>query len=120
MSDRAALQLAALLAADRAAGARSCRWCGCTDSYACPGGCSWAGSDRLCSACAERCPHLVISDEGTAYCALAESQGRDAAIAGRRVVMLEMLLDAQKTEVNGIPWREFIAPAERLAEGIES
>lgn len=31
--------------------ARSCRFCGCTDARACPGGCSWVG-ERLCSACA--------------------------------------------------------------------
>lgn len=30
---------------------RTCRRCGCTDSNACPGGCSWVEHD-LCSACA--------------------------------------------------------------------
>jgi hypothetical protein len=30
--------------------ARSCRSCGCTDAFACPGGCSWVDQD-LCSAC---------------------------------------------------------------------
>jgi hypothetical protein len=29
-----------------------CRLCGCTDEYACPGGCSWANQQQtLCSAC---------------------------------------------------------------------
>ncbi|MEY2161328.1 hypothetical protein [Rhodanobacter sp. FW106-PBR-LB-2-11] len=28
----------------------SCRVCGCTESFACPGGCSWVEPD-LCSAC---------------------------------------------------------------------
>lgn len=32
---------------------RSCRLCGCTDSAACPGGCSWVEAD-LCSACCDR------------------------------------------------------------------
>lgn len=31
-------------------GAVACRVCGCTDSYGCPGGCSWAESD-LCTSC---------------------------------------------------------------------
>lgn len=26
-----------------------CRWCGCTEGNACPGGCSWA--DRACTLC---------------------------------------------------------------------
>lgn len=42
--------LAALQHADRAAGARACRACGCTDRYACPPGCGWVEAD-LCSAC---------------------------------------------------------------------
>lgn len=38
---------------------RMCRGCGCTDSHACPGGCSWAALDvdddtGICSRCAER------------------------------------------------------------------
>lgn len=46
-----------LQARDRLAGARSCQRCGCTDRYACPGGCTWAetpvrGPDGLCSRCA--------------------------------------------------------------------
>lgn len=29
-----------------------CRWCGCTDEFACDSGCSWANSRlTLCSAC---------------------------------------------------------------------
>ncbi len=43
---------------DRAEGLwdeRICRVCGCTDSYACPGGCYWVDWD-LCSACAEYPP----------------------------------------------------------------
>lgn len=31
---------------------RTCRGCGCTDTRACPGGCSWV-EDDLCSACQE-------------------------------------------------------------------
>lgn len=36
---------------------RTCRGCGCTDSHACPGGCSWVLLDieepsGICSACA--------------------------------------------------------------------
>lgn len=31
----------------------SCRTCGCTESHACPGGCSWVEPD-LCSACQEK------------------------------------------------------------------
>ena len=34
----------------RLTGVQSCRICGCSDSWACDGGCSWAESD-LCSAC---------------------------------------------------------------------
>lgn len=39
-------------------GQRTCRGCGCTDSHACPGGCSWVLLDLptptgVCSACAE-------------------------------------------------------------------
>ncbi len=30
---------------------RRCRVCGCTDDYACPGGCYWI-EENLCSACA--------------------------------------------------------------------
>jgi hypothetical protein len=29
---------------------RRCRVCGCTDTYACEGGCHWVGAD-LCSEC---------------------------------------------------------------------
>ena len=29
-----------------------CKFCGCTDAQACPGGCSWA-SERVCSRCAD-------------------------------------------------------------------
>lgn len=32
---------------------RICRYCGCTDEQACPGGCSWV-TDDLCSACQQR------------------------------------------------------------------
>lgn len=37
---------------------RYCRGCGCTDSHACPGGCSWVLLDiemptGICSRCAE-------------------------------------------------------------------
>lgn len=46
-----ATHLACLQELDRSHGARSCRSCGCTDNFACPGGCSWAGPD-LCSSCA--------------------------------------------------------------------
>jgi hypothetical protein len=35
----------------RPLGIRQCRACGCTDEYACEGGCSWAQED-LCSNCA--------------------------------------------------------------------
>jgi hypothetical protein len=30
---------------------RSCKYCGCTDTRACPDGCCWV-SDDVCSACA--------------------------------------------------------------------
>lgn len=43
--------LIALQEIDRGAGARHCRQCGCTDTYACPLGCAWAEVD-LCSRCA--------------------------------------------------------------------
>lgn len=32
---------------------QKCRVCGCTDDYACPGGCYWVEPD-LCSKCAEK------------------------------------------------------------------
>lgn len=35
---------------------RSCRYCGCTDDRACPGGYSWVSAD-VCSACA---PTVVL------------------------------------------------------------
>lgn len=51
------LELAGLRRDDRAAGDRTCIMCGCTDSHACPGGCSWTerGPDGtgLCSRCDE-------------------------------------------------------------------
>lgn len=31
---------------------RTCRYCGCTDIKACPGGCHWV-TDDLCSICAK-------------------------------------------------------------------
>jgi hypothetical protein len=32
-----------------------CQRCGCTDRYACPGGCSWVNTrNTLCSRCYER------------------------------------------------------------------
>lgn len=32
-----------------------CQQCGCTDLYACPGGCSWVNTrNTLCSRCYER------------------------------------------------------------------
>lgn len=37
---------------DRERGMRYCRGCGCTDAFACEGGCSWA-EPGLCSTCAE-------------------------------------------------------------------
>ena len=30
---------------------RTCASCGCTDQYACGGGCSWVGPSSTCSAC---------------------------------------------------------------------
>ena len=33
-------------------GCRACRVCGCSDDWACPGGCAWAGPD-LCTHCME-------------------------------------------------------------------
>ena len=39
---------------DPSAGAH-CRVCGCTDEYACPGGCEWA-EPNLCSRCLENSP----------------------------------------------------------------
>lgn len=40
-----------LHAPDHVRGERTCRGCGCTDTYACPGGCAWVDRD-LCSRCA--------------------------------------------------------------------
>lgn len=34
-------------------GVRRCRVCGCTDDYACPGGCYWVEED-LCSKCMDK------------------------------------------------------------------
>lgn len=45
------------VAAERSGEVRSCRYCGCTDDRACPGGCSWTGQD-VCSACAWRAREL--------------------------------------------------------------
>ena len=38
---------------ETAEGARRCAWCGCTDDFACNGGCAWIQPDR-CSACRDR------------------------------------------------------------------
>lgn len=43
--------LVAVRKLDALGGARSCEGCGCTDLWACEGGCSWAGP-RMCSSCA--------------------------------------------------------------------
>lgn len=37
------------------AAARACRFCGCTETRACPGGCSWAFDD-VCTACLGHTP----------------------------------------------------------------
>lgn len=66
------------------------------------------------AALASGCPHVVVDDEGTAYCALAEAQGQEAAAARQRLTTLELLLDTMKTEINGIPWRDFVDKAERM------
>lgn len=41
----------------RLSGARACRSCGCTDLWACDGGCAWV-EDDLCSACDPGLPLL--------------------------------------------------------------
>ena len=33
------------------AGIRCCTSCACTESQACPGGCTWVGDRNLCSSC---------------------------------------------------------------------
>lgn len=51
-------ELAVRQADDRELGARFCIECGCTDLFACPGGCTWVawtpgiGVEGLCSTCA--------------------------------------------------------------------
>lgn len=40
------------------------------------------------AALAAGCPHVVVDDEGTAYCALAESQGEEVAVLSRLVARL--------------------------------
>jgi len=39
----------------------SCRFCGCTDDHACPGGCSWVDpAHTICSACHCRAQLLLV------------------------------------------------------------
>lgn len=40
---------------------RRCRACGCTDTRACPGGCSWV-LPGLCSACVPRDGQVEVAD----------------------------------------------------------
>lgn len=40
----------------------TCRFCGCTDLQACPGGCSWIAPE-VCSACADKRPPLTKAAE---------------------------------------------------------
>lgn len=35
----------------KAKGIRCCRVCGCTDDYACPGGCGWSQDPEICDRC---------------------------------------------------------------------
>jgi hypothetical protein len=37
---------------------RTCKYCGCTDTRACPDGCCWIAAD-VCSACAEELSDLL-------------------------------------------------------------
>lgn len=53
-------------------------------------------------ALASGCPHVVISDEGTAYCALAESQGAEAARLEVEVDELKIML-REAAEMLGPP-----------------
>lgn len=56
--------LARLQAADRELGSDFCRGCGCTDDYACVGGCYWIDTGR-CSACSSD-PWVRVRWPGTA------------------------------------------------------
>jgi hypothetical protein len=40
-----AMEEAAKVISDRLAGERECRFCGCTEGFACEGGCSWLTQD---------------------------------------------------------------------------
>ncbi|MCD0164585.1 hypothetical protein [Deinococcus sp. 12RED42] len=55
----------------RLSGARSCRTCGCTDQWACEGGCDWV-DENLCSTCDpttmrlnQRTSFVVVEDDAT-------------------------------------------------------
>ncbi len=43
---------------------RTCRICGCTDDFGCPGGCYWV-EDDLCSACVDKAYGINGSEGGT-------------------------------------------------------
>ncbi len=43
---------------------RTCRVCGCTDQYACDGGCWWVERD-LCSACTNKQPQKAAKAAGS-------------------------------------------------------
>ena len=61
-------------------GVRQCRACGCTETDACPGGCSWVELD-LCSSCVKREPRRYVSHFAT--CPFASSHKRRVAPAAR-------------------------------------
>jgi hypothetical protein len=46
------------------AGVRQCKTCGCTETDACPGGCSWIG-EHVCSSCLRREPRRYVSHFAT-------------------------------------------------------
>lgn len=56
----AAQRFVELLSANTGSPIRSCRFCGCDDTHACKGGCSWTGA-TLCSACTPSAEETVAA-----------------------------------------------------------
>lgn len=89
----------------RLSGARACRTCGCTDQWACEGGCEWIDAD-LCSTCdptiirmGGRTSFVVAEDETYIETSLADQDGVRLAMRDGEDVWSAILTPSEATAV---------------------
>ncbi|HEX3458505.1 MAG TPA: hypothetical protein VHR97_11175 [Candidatus Baltobacteraceae bacterium] len=71
----------------------TCLGCGCTEEYACPGGCTWVG-DNACSSCVSagpepRCREVLEAE----ICSVSAIEDKSRALVELARIQCELLLD---------------------------